>query len=194
MKFLWQGTDSLMLVDYSMRRWVKRPYWWLFRRFVRFFEFFVQEHYCDSENVADNLKRFGLKKPITVKLDYLLYTKVYKKESHSTFNVLYYFPVGGDKKFNKWLYGYDIFKEVKDVLIGENVQFILINGRSKMEYVFPYVDFYLRPNRHDGASRLRRECELQNIPYYWTCDWRKTPPSVDDAIKAIRDVRKINKI
>lgn len=182
MKLFWQGTDSLMLVDYSMRRWVKRPYWWLFRRFVRLSEFFVVEHYCDSVNIVQNLRRFNLKRPITVKPDHLLHTKFYNKKPHKSFNILYYCPMGGDVDFRKWLYGYDFFKEVQNALIEENVKFIFIDGRGDMEYIFPYVDFYLRPNRHDGASRLRQECELQNIPYYWT----QKNPTVDGAIKEIR--------
>ena len=37
-----------------------------------------------------------------------------------------------------------------------------------MEEVFPIIDLYIHPNRHDGYSRLIRECDIQNIPYYWT--------------------------
>ena len=190
MKLFFTGTDSLMLVDYSMRRFWKKPYWWLFRRLVRIIDFFVEGYICETENISDNLRRFGLKKNITIMLDQLKHTEVFPKEPHSAFNVLFYHPLGGDGEFKRWLYGFDIFKEVKDALAGKGVQFIIIYGENDMRYVYPYVDFYLRPNRHDGASRLRRECEIQGIPYYWT----QKDPSVEDAVKAIEDGIRNNNI
>ena len=70
------------------------------------------------------------------------------------------------------------------MLVGENINFIVVDGSRNMKDVFPVVDFYLRPNRHDGASRLRRECEIQEIPYYWT----RRDPSVKEAMEAIYEV------
>ena len=40
-------------------------------------------------------------------------TTKYDKKKHKGFNVLYYFPSGGDQEFLKWLYGYDIFLKVR---------------------------------------------------------------------------------
>jgi hypothetical protein len=175
-----------MLVDYSMRKWKKRPYWWIFRRLIRVMDFFIQGHYCDAENVAENVRRFGTRRDVAVLPDQLLHMEKYEKVPHNTFTVLYYFPTGGDVNFRKWLYGYDIFMEVTEVL--PELRYIVINGNNDMKYVYPYVDFYLRPNRHDGASRLRRECEIQGIPYYWT----QRDPNTEDVIRAIKKVMEEN--
>jgi len=179
MKLYWTGTDSLMLVDYSMRRPLKRVYWWLFRRLIRIMDYFIQEHYCDSENVADNVRRFGTKKAVSVVPDALNHPEKMEKVKHETFTILYYFPEGGDVEFNKWLYGWDVFEEVEREF--PDLRFITVRGRNNMKYVYPFVDFYLRPNRHDGASRMRQECEIQEIPYYWT----QKDPSAKDAIQQI---------
>jgi len=179
MKLMLTGTDSLMLVDYSMRRPLKRVYWWFFRRFMRVAMYFIQEIYCDSENVADNVRRFGTKRAVSVVPDVLSYTEKMDKIKHDKFTILYYLPEGGDEEFNKWLYGYDVFLEVESEF--PNLKFIKVSGRNNMKYVYPFVDFYLRPNRHDGASRLRQECDIQDIPYYWT----QKDPSARDAIQQI---------
>lgn len=190
MKWLWTGTDSLMLVDYSMRTFKKKVYWWFFRRFVRIGELFIQEHYCDAANIADNLRKFGVNKPIKIVPDQVCYTEKFSKVPHDSFNILYYMPEGGDRKFRGWLFGYDIFLEVRNHFAGsDHVRFRIISGKSDMEVIFPIIDFYLRPNRHDGASRLRQECDVQEIPYYWT----QSNPNAEDAIKAINDVKKTYK-
>jgi len=189
MKWLWTGTDSLMLVDYSMRTFKKKVYWWFFRRFVRIGELFIQEHYCDSELIAQHVREFGTKKPVIVVEDVILHTEKYKKEPHELFTVLYYRPVWKDPKFTSWLYGLDIIDAIIKDKRMEDVKFLSVSGNSNMKYVYPYTDFYLRPNRHDGASRMRRECEIQEIPYYWT----QSNPNIEDAIKAINDVKKTYK-
>ena len=48
---------------------------------------------------------------------------------------------------------------------------------------YPFVDFYLRPNRHDGPSRIRMECDINDIPYYWT----QKNPNKEDAINSIKE-------
>ena len=169
-----------MLIDYSMRRPRKRVYWWLFRRLIRIMDHFIEAHYCDAENIKDNLLTFGTNKWVTVLPDQLRHTEKFPKQPHPTFTILYYLPEGGDCEFNEWLYGYDVFLRVKEEF--PDLNYIVVSGDHCMRYVYPVVDFYLRPNRHDGASRMRRECEIQDIPYYWT----KKNPDVDAAIDEIK--------
>jgi len=166
MKALWTGTDSLMLVDVSKRKLKKKTYWLIFRFYVRLLDYFVQEHYADSDNIADNLREFDFKKPISIFKDKMLNLEIYKKVEHEEFNVLYYFPVTGsnDIEFIRWLYGIDIIEEAERRLTDCN--FIKIDGTVNMRYIYPVTDFYLRPNRHDGSSRLVQECQLNEIPYY----------------------------
>jgi len=178
MKLLWTGTDSLMLVDYSRRRLRKKVYWQLFRWFIRPCEIFIQEHYCDADNVASHLKEFGFKKPVYVVPDRFDPRK-YKKLHHVGVNVLYYFPRGGDRVFREWLYGYDLFLLLK--IEYPHLNFIEVDGTYEMNKIYPIVDFYLRCNRHDGASRMRQECEINEIPYYWS----QTDPDYDAICKAL---------
>jgi len=163
MKLYWTGTDSLMLINYSMRRFRKRVYWWLFRRFIRVAEFFIQGHIVISSNITGNLRQFRVRKPIEY-LSAQCDTIKYKKVEQKGFTVLYYLPAAGDKQFNEWLYGYDIFKKVKINYPG--YAYIIVNGSSDMSKIYPYIDFYIRCNRHDGPSRMILECDVQGIPYY----------------------------
>ena len=181
MKLFWTGTDSLMLIDYSMRKLSKKPYWFVFRIIIKILDFWIEAHYCDSENIADNVRRFGTKKPIKIFHDKLNYNNKYPKVKHTGFNVIYYCPKGGDRKFREWLYGLDLIKEIK--LKMPLINFIELDGTHDMSTIYPIADFLLRPNRHDGASRMRQECEIQNIPYYWT----NKNPDINEAIKTIKN-------
>ena len=190
MKLFWTGTDSLMLIDYSMRSFRKKVYWQLFRIVVRVMELFIEEHYAVSPKVEDNLRRFKFRKKITIRKDYINYLTKYPKVKHKGFNVLYYSPITrGDISFMEWIYGIDIINVVKQYFYGSDVNFIMVDGSDKMGDIFPIIDFYLRPNRHDGASRLIDECEIQEIHYYLSI----TNPNIDDAIKAIEDVKQNKK-
>jgi len=133
---------------------------------LRLIQPFVQENYVDHKLLKYELIQKGYKN-IKVVEDKLLHEKPYPKENHEGFNILYYFPK--DKKnikFMKWLYGYDIYEQLVNDL--ENVNWIIVDGSYDMTKIYPIVDFFLRPTRHDGASRMRQECELNNIPYYWS--------------------------
>ena len=130
-------------------------------------DFIVDEYQVDHAVLISDLRKFGIKGRIKVTPAELWYTEPLEKQAHAGFNVLYYWS--GDKnnpKLWRWIYGYDIYLELKSRL--PFVNFILVDGTQDMTQVFPIIDFYLRPNRHDGSARLRRECEIQNIPYYWS--------------------------
>ena len=181
MKLFWTGTDSLMLVDYSMRKIKKRPYWFVFRILIRILEYFIEAHYCDSENVKNNLLKFGTNKKVIVKHDHVNYPEPFDKKKHNVFNVIYYNPKSrADKEFSRWLYGIDIIEKVKEKL--PQVNWIELDGTKDMSEIYPIADFLIRPNRHDGASRMRQECEINDIPYYWT----NSNPNVEDCINAIK--------
>ncbi len=189
MKVIWTGSDSLFLIMYPPgTRFRFRLKIFVMRRFTKILDYFAEEHYVDSPNLKDNLLKFGIKKPIKIVPDNLKYSTPVKKKKHNDFNILYYYPSHRKKnvEFVKWLYGYDIYSKIKQRLHGVN--WIVVDGKQDMSKIFPIIDFYLRPNRHDGASRLRQECELNNIPYYWT----QSNPSVNDAIEEINKWKKEN--
>jgi hypothetical protein len=181
MKLFWTGTDSLMLVDYSMRRFTKKPYWFVFRILVRIMEIFVEGHFCIAENIKENLERFGVKKPIWIVDTHLKHTKKYRKKKDEGFNIIYYSPKGGDRQFRRWLYGIDLIETVKSMVDGVN--FIELDGSADMKEIYPIADFLLRPNRHDAVSRMRLECEIQDIPYYWTFK----NPDLQDMLNSINN-------
>ncbi len=181
MKLFWTGTDSLMLVDYSMRKWRKKPYWFVFRILIKLMDIFIECHYCVSLNVADNLRKFGTKKQIKILHDKIKYNKKFDKKRHKGFNIIYYYPINMDKTFIRWLYGIDIIEYLKNRF--PDINFIRLDGNKDMSKVYPITDFMVRPNRHDGHPRIVDECEIQDIPYYWSYE----EPNMNALIKIIKD-------
>ena len=55
--------------------------------------------------------------------------------------------------------------KLKELL--HDVNWIVVDGTQDMAKVYPIVDFYYRPTRHDGSPYMIRECRANNIPYYW---------------------------
>lgn len=170
-----------MMIDVSRRGLKQKVYWKIARLVVKVMEVFIQCHLVNSRRVYDNLVVFGVKKPIEHILTPLNYSVPIKKQDHPGFNVLYYFPLWSKDGFTKWLYGYDIFLNIQKNIGLPDINFIVVSGDSDMKDVYPITDFYLRCNRHDGNSRMVRECDVQDIPYYWT----DKDPSEIDATQAI---------
>jgi len=183
MKLYWTGTDSLMLIDTSKRGLRKRLYWALFRLFVRVVEFFIEGHFCETDHNRAHLIEFGMRKPIWIVQNVdVEHAEKYTRQPHEGFYVLYYRPKRQDQGFLDWLYGYDIFQKVKQYFLNrEDIYFWEVDGTEDMRSVYPMVDFYLRPNRHDGFSRMRKECEIQGIPYYHS----RTLPDYHEIIEKI---------
>ena len=94
--------------------------------------------------------------------------------------MLYYFPKGKSMKFKGWLYGWDIYFKVR-CHFGSRVTWIVVDGSSNMAMVYPRIDFLLRCNRHDGMPMMVRECEINEIPYYWS----RENPDIFEIIKQI---------
>ena len=147
--------------------------------------FYISTHYADSQLIADELKAFGMTKPIEVLLDKLKYTEKYEKIAHEGFNVLVMIKnrPKKDQKLRDWIYGIDIIKDIeKKCRQLPKINLVVVDGTKDMSKIYPIIDFYLRPNRHDGSSRMRQECEIQEIPYYWT----NKNPNKNEAIKKIK--------
>lgn len=170
MKIIWQGTDSYLLNKFPRQmKWSKIFYVSALRLFAKISDIFAQEHYSCGQRVENNLKRFGIKKPIKQFKDIVWYPNKFKKKAHKEFNVLYYFP--SNTKWNRWLYGYDFFIVVKDILAyNQNIRFIVVDGSQDMNKIYPITDFMIRPTRHDGHPRMIDECIINDIPYYYSED------------------------
>ncbi|KKM64873.1 hypothetical protein LCGC14_1496960 [marine sediment metagenome] len=187
MKLSWTGTDVLMLNNRRKRKLLKRPYWIAFRLLVKFLDMTIIEgHLTNCELLKKELIEFGFKKPIEIQLTPLKHNEKYKKTPHETFNVLYYAPEQSDQKFIDWLYGLDLIRRLEKQY-SHPVQFVSVDGKDDMERIYPKIDMYIRPNRHDGFSRMVRECEIQEIPYYWSQEnpvYYKMKFKLDEIIKS----------
>lgn len=192
MKLLWTGTDVYLQNNYPYKSGLKFKIRTFFERImVKLFEPFIQEHYVVSEHLIPELSKHA-KKPIKVRYDFadssvptnecLACSRInwiYPKTPHEGFNVLYYRPKKKNQKFIDWLYGYDIIEKLKSHY--SSINFIEVDGSQDMFEIFPIVDFYLRPNRHDGNPRLIVECENNKIPFYWS----KGDPDIVEIIAEI---------
>ncbi len=181
----YSGTDSLILVEFPPTKPYKYLYMIACRIRAKLLDLIVDEYQVDHEALIKDLRRFGIKGRIKVVSDPVQYTEPLRKKKHQGFNILFYYPGDrGNSKLWRWIYGYDIYLELKFQL--PDVNFVVVNGKQDMNKVFPIIDFYLRPNRHDGASRLRQECDIQKIPYYWT----QREPDINEARSAIERCKK----
>ena len=181
MKLSWSGSDVLRLTNRRREKLLKRPYWIIFRLLVRFLDqTMIAGHLTNSELLKRELIEFGFKKPIEIQLTPLKHTEKYKKIPHEEFNVLYYMPHKSDLKWRDWLYGIDLITKLEGQY-SSPVQFISVSGKDDMRHLYPRIDMYLRPNRHDGNSRMVRECIIQGIPYYWSDE----NPSYDEMKKQL---------
>jgi hypothetical protein len=170
MRAIWQGTDSYLLVSTKRLNLREKYYAYKMRTFARICDKFASEHYAIGELVERNLRMFGLKKPIKqFRTPVSKRLKIERDTFPDRFIILYYYPKGS--KFRAWLYGYDLYQEARERFRGDKrVIFLTVKGKSDMRYIYPLVDFMIRPNRHDGYPRMVTECEMNGIPYYWSAE------------------------
>lgn len=168
MKTVWQGTDSLLLVKFPKElTWKDYIYAIKLRIFARFCDKFAVMHYCCGKLPMSNLRKFGMKKPLVDFKTPLDQSLKVDKIPHTAFNILYYFPER--TKLREWIYGWNIFEEVRYYFEDDDrIQFIIVDGSDDMKEIYPYIDLMIRPNRHDGYPRMVAECEMNDIPYYWS--------------------------
>ena len=178
MNLTWTGTDVYFLNSIKHVSKRKYPYLFCLRIFTRIADFFVQKHVVVTKHLVSELNQFGLKKPIEVMNNPVLYDNKFNKIKHEGFNILYYRGIRGDQNFGDWLYGKDIAYELKKWC---EFNIIEVNGKEDMSTIYPIIDFYIRPNRHDGCPRMVRECEINDIPYYHSYE----NPNYNEMIKKI---------
>lgn len=146
MKLLWTGSDVLFATKFLKHSKKSK---WLYMLgmhiFAKIADLFVQEHYVVSEHLRSELLPLNLKKPINVLIDPPLYTKKYKKKKHKGFNVLYYKVSGSNQRFINWVYGFDVYLRLKELM--PELNYIEATGIQDMTKIYPIIDFYVRPNR-----------------------------------------------
>lgn len=103
-------------------------------------------------------------------------------------NILVYYPANAPKRIDPvWLYGFDIIQQ----LITKHLEwkFKIVDG--KQLNVYDGIDIYLRPNRHDGASRMIEECKVLGIPYIWSYETGKyIKPNINEIEKRIKEIER----
>lgn len=178
---LWMGTDALTLVTNPP---TSSKFWYLklifYRLKWRVLHRIFDNHYIIHERLRVHLLEFGVDpEKISVAKYGNEKTKkrrefsppepgACKKQKHKGFNILYYHPrpacLGGET-YIRWKYGIDLIEKAKEII---DYNFIRVDGTQDLSEVYPIVDFYLRPSRHDGLPRMNLECEANNIPYYYS--------------------------
>jgi len=164
MDLMWNGTDVLYMNKYPNVRFRFKAKIFVFRILVKVIDrFYSNRNWFIAEHLADELTLKQPKHIYQPVLDLAHYGKV----KHDGFNILLYAPKKKNVDFIRWLYGYDIYEILRDRL-GSRVNWILVDGSQDMSIIYPIVDFYIRPNRHDGWPYMVQECKKNNIPFYWT--------------------------
>jgi len=159
------GSDARWLIHTFPTDIRKIPYILFVRLRAYLMKPFVSEYWVDHNYLRYFIFHFNPKAKMRVVPDTLLHIEKYPKRKHLTKNVMYYYPANEyNKTYCRWCYGKDIIDTLKSEFTDFN--WIRVDGKLDMKKVFPVIDFYIRPNRHDGASRLVQECEIQGIPYY----------------------------
>jgi len=180
-----------MMHDISKRKLRKKPFWLVLRLVMKFLDrVYVENHFVNAWWIRQELEKAGFKRPIEIMLTPLKYKTPLIKREHEGVNVMYYKPPRKDLKWRDWLYGIDLIEKLKEEY-KDKVKFIEVDQSYDMEWVFPDIDLYIRPNRHDGYSRLIRECEIQEIPYYWSHenpDYDEMKKKLDEVIENCRKV------
>ena len=170
----WLGTDALTLVENpptdTILWWIKLiAYRWKWKILHRFFDM----HWIVHERLRQHLLDFGIKnEKISVKIDPPIYPDIYAKKLHVGFVIMYYHPVPaclGGETYIRWKYGIDyIANTLEHFYNNKNIHFIKIDGKQNMAKVYPIIDYMLRPSHHDGMPRMNLECEINDIPYYYS--------------------------
>ena len=100
----------------------------------------------------------------------------YPKQAHEGINIGYYQP--NDSVFSRWKYGIDFLEDAVAMqhqlkVDPATLNWIKLDGKQDMSQIYPILDLYVRPSRHDGWPRINSECEENGIPviYDETFSW-----------------------
>lgn len=181
----WRGTDALTLIKNPPGNKIWYIKLFFYRLKWKYLKGWFDEHWVNHIRLIRYLRMFGFKGEIQLKHNEPWYNKVYCKIEHKEFNVLYYCsakPINiGGMKYIHWLYGWDIFTILQQL---SGVKFIHVSGSHKMGEVYPLIDLYIRPTRHDGYPRMIKECLINNIPYYWSENGKPDIKKISNIIKS----------
>ena len=158
----WVGTDSDLLISSPIVgsfqwRYIYRP---LHIIKAKLSEPIISFHRYGCDHVKDNLTKFGIKKSKLVFKDYpLLYPNLVDKSKPKIL-----LPLISGSDYKRWYHGYDIAVKL---MVKFDAHYFTIDGEQNLEPYFAVVDMCILTKRAIGNPRLKRECELNNIPVYY---------------------------
>lgn len=167
---MWVGTDVLLLHRFPPGRGgfsVMR-----YRIKDQIVNQIVHEHWINGERLFNEFVAVTGRRNVKM-IHWLGKNFVANKVAHDGINVAYYHP--RDDKYSRWVYGVDVMEKVIDLDADQRINFIALDGRMNMKNVYPILDGYIRPTRHDGWPRMVHECQMNNIPFYWSME--SLPPT-----------------
>lgn len=175
----WTGTDSLTLIKNPPGNKIWHIKLIFYRIKWKILKNFFDETWVNHPRLINYLNKFGIKVN-KIKETELYYPVNYGKQEHEGFNILYYCPKRpvnlGGMKFITWIYGYDIYCMLTLYyrLKNKKINFIRVTGKDDMSKIYPIIDLYIRPTRHDGLPRITRECKINNIPVIESDNFKPT--------------------
>lgn len=189
----WKGTDALTLITNppGNKTWYVKLFLYRIKWKILYRLFDV--HWVVNKQLKEHLVRFGIsEKKIEIWAEPPAYIEKVEKKKHDTFNVLFYMPVRpqnlGGMKYLKWLYGYDIYLNLKLYFFDQkDIRFVWVDGNFDMKSIYATTDLYIRPSRHDGQPRMIMECVVNEIPYIFSRDGK---PDFQEFINKIEYERK----
>ena len=93
-------------------------------------------------------------------------------------NILVYRPLGSMKRIDlDWLYGWDIIQQ----LMERHPEWTFRVADGTKDNIWQDINVLLRPNRHDGLSRMVLEAQALHIPVIWSYETGKyVEPNIED--------------
>lgn len=177
----WVGTDSDLLVSIPPKgsfQW-RYIYRLLHKLKVKLTEPIIACHRYGCDHVEKNLLQFGIQES---KLEFCEYPLLYPEVVDKTKPKIL-LPLIKGSDYKKWYHGYDIAVQL---MRSFDAHYFTIDGAQNLTSYFSVVDCCILTKRALGKPRLKRECELNNIPVYYNPE----NPNVEEIIKFIKGLKK----
>lgn len=181
----WLGSDVFILLTFPPGRGKLSLLRYRFKHFVT--KRLVDANWFDSKRLLiEYTEKFKCRNPQEKHHILNMLTEKVSKRKHEGINIAYYWPKKSNQYY-EYLYGIDLIEKL--ILLYPEAHWLRLNGALKpqveMKMFLPIVDAYIRPSRHDGGSRLVRECRLNDIPVYWSEDGKPTLKEICKFVETI---------
>ena len=177
----WVGTDVLLLREFPIGRGKLSVF--KHRLLYHLTKIFVFENWITAGRLKDEFISCGGKRAVVRYHIRGMLTEKVIKIKHEGINIAWY--ATNSSKAVRWKYGVDLIEKL--MLLFYDVNWIRLDGTLDMKEVYPYLDGYIRPSRHDGRPRLVIECQIQGIPYYYSEDGNPDLEEMSNFVERVID-------